>query len=162
MEIPGSGNRFCRGIASAGGYPKKAVRPAKPLRAEFKDSTEYARARGNLKKINSIIFHILLRSKAATEHFMNIVFSSLRNAFDNIRSERDNGTCRLPDAGVTQLVECDLAKVDVAGSNPVSRSIPPRAARNHRIPAFLNRVFPVTAVRLSHFDPWVSPVCSVG
>ncbi len=28
------------------------------------------------------------------------------------------------DAGVTQLVECNLAKVDVAGSNPVSRSIP--------------------------------------
>ena len=28
-----------------------------------------------------------------------------------------------PKAGVTQLVECDLAKVDVAGSNPVSRSI---------------------------------------
>src|ERR1700677_2569344 len=27
-----------------------------------------------------------------------------------------------PLAGVTQLVECDLAKVDVAGSNPVSRS----------------------------------------
>jgi hypothetical protein len=27
-----------------------------------------------------------------------------------------------PGAGVTQLVECDLAKVDVAGSNPVSRS----------------------------------------
>jgi hypothetical protein len=27
-------------------------------------------------------------------------------------------------AGVTQLVECDLAKVDVAGSNPVSRSSP--------------------------------------
>ena len=27
-----------------------------------------------------------------------------------------------PQAGVTQLVECDLAKVDVAGSNPVSRS----------------------------------------
>ena len=27
-----------------------------------------------------------------------------------------------PWAGVTQLVECDLAKVDVAGSNPVSRS----------------------------------------
>src|SRR5581483_4127037 len=26
-------------------------------------------------------------------------------------------------AGVTQLVECNLAKVDVAGSNPVSRSI---------------------------------------
>jgi hypothetical protein len=29
----------------------------------------------------------------------------------------------LSDAGVTQLVECNLAKVDVAGSNPVSRSI---------------------------------------
>jgi hypothetical protein len=29
-------------------------------------------------------------------------------------------------AGVTQLVECNLAKVDVAGSNPVSRSIPSR------------------------------------
>src|SRR5450759_44967 len=28
-------------------------------------------------------------------------------------------------AGVTQLVECNLAKVDVAGSNPVSRSISP-------------------------------------
>ncbi len=26
-------------------------------------------------------------------------------------------------AGVTQLVECNLAKVDVAGSNPVSRSL---------------------------------------
>src|SRR3954453_7563848 len=31
----------------------------------------------------------------------------------------NNSFCR---AGVTQLVECDLAKVDVAGSNPVSRS----------------------------------------
>ena len=31
----------------------------------------------------------------------------------------------LPSAGVTQLVECDLAKVDVAGSNPVSRSKKP-------------------------------------
>ena len=41
---------------------------------------------------------------------------------------RDNEGCSqvLPSAGagVTQLVECDLAKVDVAGSNPVSRSIP--------------------------------------
>jgi hypothetical protein len=25
-------------------------------------------------------------------------------------------------AGITQLVECDLAKVDVAGSSPVARS----------------------------------------
>ena len=32
-------------------------------------------------------------------------------------------------AGVTQLVECDLAKVDVAGSNPVSRSIPQKVIR---------------------------------
>ena len=35
-------------------------------------------------------------------------------------------------AGVTQLVECNLAKVDVAGSNPVSRSI--------LLPAFLHQV----------------------
>jgi hypothetical protein len=34
---------------------------------------------------------------------------------------RDNA--RVSQAGVTQLVECNLAKVDVAGSNPVSRSI---------------------------------------
>ena len=35
--------------------------------------------------------------------------------------------CAKKNAGVTQLVECDLAKVDVAGSNPVSRSnIPPK------------------------------------
>jgi hypothetical protein len=33
---------------------------------------------------------------------------------------KENGS--FPRAGVTQLVECDLAKVDVAGSNPVSRS----------------------------------------
>ncbi len=38
-------------------------------------------------------------------------------------------------AGVTQLVECDLAKVDVAGSNPVSRSIikPPWTAMIKRL-----------------------------
>src|ERR1700690_1997713 len=53
---------------------------------------------------------------------MNIAFQVFSNAFDNLRGARDNETCRLPDAGVTQLVECDLAKVDVAGSNPVSRS----------------------------------------
>ena len=35
-------------------------------------------------------------------------------------------------AGVTQLVECDLAKVDVAGSNPVSRSKSPISQRNKR------------------------------
>ncbi len=35
---------------------------------------------------------------------------------------RENTNVR--QAGVTQLVECNLAKVDVAGSNPVSRSIP--------------------------------------
>ncbi len=56
---------------------------------------------------------------------MNIAFQVFSNAFDNPRGARDNETCRLPDAGVTQLVECDLAKVDVAGSNPVSRSIYP-------------------------------------
>ena len=30
----------------------------------------------------------------------------------------------LPNAGIAQLVERNLAKVDVAGSNPVSRSVP--------------------------------------
>jgi hypothetical protein len=31
---------------------------------------------------------------------------------------------QLPNAGIAQLVERNLAKVDVAGSNPVSRSAP--------------------------------------
>ena len=34
-------------------------------------------------------------------------------------------------AGVTQLVECNLAKVDVEGSNPFARSNEVRAARIH-------------------------------
>jgi hypothetical protein len=38
---------------------------------------------------------------------------------------RDNVDVKLG-AGVTQLVECDLPKVDVAGSNPVSRSNAPK------------------------------------
>ena len=54
---------------------------------------------------------------------MNVAFHSALNEFDNPRLGRDNGSCRCEIAGVTQLVECDLAKVDVAGSNPVSRSI---------------------------------------
>ncbi len=42
-------------------------------------------------------------------------------------------------AGVTQLVECDLAKVDVAGSSPVSRStsqaaVLPPVSRTKRVP----------------------------
>jgi hypothetical protein len=41
---------------------------------------------------------------------------SLENVNDTLFRKRS--------AGVTQLVECDLAKVDVAGSNPVSRSSP--------------------------------------
>src|ERR1700752_113828 len=36
-----------------------------------------------------------------------------------------DGFCSSLQAGVTQLVECNLAKVDVAGSNPVSRSNSP-------------------------------------
>ena len=43
-----------------------------------------------------------------------------------------------PRAGVTQLVECDLAKVDVAGSNPVSRSIP---ANNSAARLYANRLY---------------------
>ena len=60
---------------------------------------------------------------------MNVAFHSALNEFDNPRLGRDNGSCRCEIAGVTQLVECDLAKVDVAGSNPVSRSIPLIQAR---------------------------------
>jgi hypothetical protein len=43
---------------------------------------------------------------------------------DNRSPGRDNINTALAfrSAGVTQLVECNLAKVDVAGSNPVSRS----------------------------------------
>ena len=36
-----------------------------------------------------------------------------------------------------------FAKVDVAGSNPVSRSTPPTSRGNHVRPAFINSVFPV-------------------
>src|SRR5689334_17388794 len=43
-------------------------------------------------------------------------------------------------AGVTQLVECDLAKVDVAGSNPVSRSRNNQPARGP--PSALRDQFP--------------------
>jgi hypothetical protein len=48
-------------------------------------------------------------------------------------ADLSSGSCQ---AGVTQLVECDLAKVDVAGSNPVSRSKFP-------IPSFLSARMPV-------------------
>jgi hypothetical protein len=44
-------------------------------------------------------------------------------------------------AGVTQLVECDLAKVDVAGSNPVSRS---------SLPKWMNH--PITHLSGGYFD----------
>ena len=47
----------------------------------------------------------------------------LAASFDRLPSEARQLKSRAS-AGVTQLVECDLAKVDVAGSNPVSRSIP--------------------------------------
>src|SRR5580700_6319310 len=47
----------------------------------------------------------------------------LRASFDRLRLKARQLKSRAS-AGVTQLVECDLAKVDVAGSNPVSRSIP--------------------------------------
>ena len=57
--------------------------------------------------IASLVFHLTLVVASAT---MSLSFEVLRSA----------------GAGVTQLVECDLAKVDVAGSNPVSRSIPAR------------------------------------
>ncbi len=48
-------------------------------------------------------------------------------------------------AGVTQLVECNLAKVDVAGSNPVSRSKTPLssiALHSHKFVPSTNSVGP--------------------
>jgi hypothetical protein len=51
-------------------------------------------------------------------------------------------------AGVTQLVECDLAKVDVAGSNPVSRSIIPTPFFGFR-PVMLSWICPAMIIRLA-------------
>ena len=51
---------------------------------------------------------------------------------------------RLCDAGITQLVECDLAKVEVAGSSPVSRStllIELSGCLTKEISAFLLSIF---------------------
>jgi hypothetical protein len=65
-----------------------------------------------------------------------MIVTVVRHTFDIADGGSDNENCALISpsqqerrtavvwcAGVTQLVECDLAKVDVAGSNPVSRSI---------------------------------------
>ena len=50
-------------------------------------------------------------------------------------------------AGVTQLVECNLAKVDVAGSNPVSRSIPKhRRPRSEQSPGAPGWIIPFFAI----------------
>ena len=48
---------------------------------------------------------------------------------------RDFGIFSSPIAGIAQLVERNLAKVDVAGSNPVSRSVLlPDEGRGHPAP----------------------------
>ena len=53
--------------------------------------------------------------------YKRLIFIDFAITFDSgIVLEENRVSIR---AGVTQLVECDLAKVDVAGSNPVSRSI---------------------------------------
>ena len=52
-------------------------------------------------------------------------------------------------AGVTQLVECDLAKVDVAGSNPVSRSSFPRRCESLPLSAHLDRLALIRRVEKS-------------
>jgi phosphoadenosine phosphosulfate reductase len=57
-------------------------------------------------------------------------------------------------AGVTQLVECDLAKVDVAGSNPVSRSIHPE----HLEPIASTRE--IVAVAIREFGPSLAVLSS--
>ncbi len=55
---------------------------------------------------------------------------------------------RSTSAGVAQLVECNLAKVDVAGSNPVSRSISP--AYSSSLSQCDNTVMPEGSVRLEY------------
>ncbi len=52
--------------------------------------------------------------------FMGALMTSQEVAI--LDSERVIGIIRLPQAGIAQLVERNLAKVEVAGSNPVSRS----------------------------------------
>src|SRR5271166_5913265 len=56
--------------------------------------------------------------------------SKAGRAFGSLTHSRPSRDNEGRSAGVTQLVECDLAKVDVAGSNPVSRSISPEHSRN--------------------------------
>src|SRR6185369_10751960 len=58
----------------------------------------------------------------------------MTRTFDSACVSGENGF--FPRAGVTQLVECDLAKVDVAGSNPVSRSSPFPAMMKHYLLLF--------------------------
>ena len=53
----------------------------------------------------------------------------------------------LAKAGVTQLVECDLAKVDVAGSNPVSRSNPLQTLEKHGLYAINGGNLPPTDLK---------------
>ncbi len=53
--------------------------------------------------------------------------------------KRASNECIYSDAGVAQLVECNLAKVDVAGSSPVSRS--ERIKMPHFMRHFHFRVF---------------------
>ena len=49
---------------------------------------------------------------------------SLRMRFDAIDKREHGRPILVPLAGVIQLVECQLPKLDVAGSSPVARSQP--------------------------------------
>ena len=62
-------------------------------------------------------------------------------AFENV-----NAYIFEPNAGIAQLVERNLAKVDVAGSNPVSRSVPlMRDKKGHSViaPEVLYKTLPL-------------------
>jgi hypothetical protein len=76
---------------------------------------------GRLRNAYSPQREVVYHSKKAFLQIYNpFVINVFSTTFDNRNVLRENEVlCR---AGVTQLVECDLAKVDVAGSNPVSRS----------------------------------------
>ncbi len=64
-----------------------------------------------------VVYH---SGNALPQIYKPFIINFLPTTFDTILFLKENGGFRR--AGVTQLVECDLAKVDVAGSNPVSRS----------------------------------------
>ena len=122
------------------GLPHGAVQPKQPSPHARADS--YAGHRNRLNAPNSGAAAAAVQSIAAagpsnlTESRQSGLASVRRTIGPNLvqlfpdkLGARKTAQCYTSSlaAGVTQLVECDLAKVDVAGSSPVSRSKLPEA-----------------------------------